>query len=142
MSKSKICNWLQAASAWGPVVAYMACIYLSSAQPQMLLEGKTSVSDKTLHTVAYFGLALLAYRAAAMVSLRPRFNPGIQSLTVAVLYGVWDEGHQHFVPGRTMELGDLLADAAGALIAVTAIVLIRTWMNKGGKQIVRRRERL
>ena len=44
--------------------------------------------------------------------------------SVAAGYGVTDEIHQVFVPGRTMALDDLLADAAGAFAGV---VLCWAW---------------
>ena len=40
-----------------------------------------------------------------------------QALAIAVAYGATDEVHQMFVPGRTPDVMDVLADAAGALVA-------------------------
>lgn len=37
---------------------------------------------------------------------------------LASLLGVADEIHQHFVPGRTMAVSDMLLDATGALLGV------------------------
>ncbi|MFH1572963.1 MAG: VanZ family protein, partial [Acidobacteriota bacterium] len=37
------------------------------------------------------------------------------------LYGVIDEVHQYFVPGRHATAHDVAADAAGALLALLAI---------------------
>jgi VanZ family protein len=36
------------------------------------------------------------------------------ALLASSAYGVTDELHQHFVPGRDVTLGDLLADVIGA----------------------------
>jgi len=42
----------------------------------------------------------------------------VWAATLAVAYGVTDEWHQRFVPGRSATLGDLAADAVGAVVAV------------------------
>ncbi len=42
----------------------------------------------------------------------------------AVLYGISDEFHQSFVSGRTPSMADLLADAAGALAAISGSWLL------------------
>jgi VanZ family protein len=41
---------------------------------------------------------------------------------MAVAWGVFDEAHQSFVPGRTADILDLLADATGAALAAVACV--------------------
>ena len=43
---------------------------------------------------------------------------------VTVIYGATDEWHQSFVPGRTPDINDLLADAVGAFAAV---MLVKAW---------------
>ena len=40
------------------------------------------------------------------------------------LYGASDEWHQYFVPGRSCEFGDWIADTAGGALA---IALYRGW---------------
>jgi VanZ family protein len=49
-----------------------------------------------------------------------RITARIALATVAfcVAYGVSDEFHQSFVPGRTPDVADIYADAAGAIAAV------------------------
>jgi len=42
------------------------------------------------------------------------------AFVITVLYGVSDEFHQSFVPGRTPDVADVAADAAGAALALTA----------------------
>ncbi len=45
----------------------------------------------------------------------------IVSVLFCSLYGLSDEWHQSFVPGRDASLGDWLADTIGAVLAATAI---------------------
>jgi VanZ family protein len=75
-----------------------------------------------LHQAAYFGLTLLLVRALA----RGRWSDVTRATVlgawaIAVAYGVTDEWHQSFVPGRSAELRDLAADAMGALLAAIAV---------------------
>lgn len=72
-------------------------------------------SDKISHFIEYaiFGFLLLR----ALNSSKEKFK-GLNLRTIAVvlafLYAMTDELHQYFVPGRFMELADLLADGLGA----------------------------
>jgi VanZ family protein len=79
------------------------------------------VSDKTLHVVAYGGLALLSLRALAGGAWRgvTRWTL-IGCCAIALLYGVKDEWQQSYTPGRTADPMDLVADLAGAVIAASA----------------------
>lgn len=61
--------------------------------------------DKVLHLVEYGVLAALLLRATDKPAL---------SLLIAGLYGVSDEVHQYFVPGRSASVYDAIADVAGA----------------------------
>jgi VanZ family protein len=45
------------------------------------------------------------------------------AVLLASLYGVSDEAHQAFVPGRSADAVDWLADTVGALAAVTLLYL-------------------
>ncbi len=47
----------------------------------------------------------------------------------AVLYGVSDEWHQSFVPGRDTSFLDVVFDAAGAAIGV-AVVPVTAWIRR------------
>jgi VanZ family protein len=40
------------------------------------------------------------------------------AFAVAILYGLSDEWHQSFVPGRTPDVWDLVVDAIGALTGI------------------------
>jgi hypothetical protein len=120
---------------------YMAAIFMASTQPTMPLEGRTALTDKEIHALVYLGLTLLTYRAAIMLPLWRALDPVILAAVISALHGIIDELHQWFVAGRHCEICDWLADMAGTLAAVLAIVLIRFLTGKGGTRSVRRRER-
>jgi VanZ family protein len=77
------------------------------------------------HAVGYLGLAVVVVRAlAGGLPARIGWSTAAAALAISVGYGVTDEIHQMFVPGRTSDVGDLLADAAGASIGT---VLCWAW---------------
>jgi len=81
----------------------------------------------------------LVYAVLAATVIYGRHAPGryvlgsaIITLVVCVLYGLTDEFHQAFVPGRDPSGFDLLADGIGALLA-TAIWLAWRHGKEGGQ---------
>jgi VanZ family protein len=48
-------------------------------------------------------------------------KPFLWSFIICTLYGASDEIHQYFVPNRSSEVQDWLADAAGAVLMVLII---------------------
>ena len=102
---------------WGPVVAYMAGIFFLSAQSSPPVPG--GVPDWILHGIEYCGLGMVVFRAvanglgAAVTAARVQLT-----LLIALAYAVSDEVHQMVVPYRTADVRDVLADAAGASIAL------------------------
>lgn len=108
---------LRSAFLWGPVALYMAAIFFVSSLSAPPVPG--GVSDKTLHVAAYTVLAILAVRAlAGGLPARVRPRTAVVALAIAVGYGITDEVHQMFVPGRHADVADVIADAAGAAIGV------------------------
>ena len=95
-----------------PALLWMALIFFLSAQPKLpgppdpLLD---LLLKKTAHLLAYAVLALLWRRAG----MRPTV-----AWLLAALYGVSDELHQAFVPGRHARVLDVGIDALGAGLAV------------------------
>ena len=105
---------------WAPVIAYMAAIFLVSANPSPPMPAR--VSDKALHLVAYFGLAALAFRAVSGGLTAPiSWRSTMTALVITIGYAITDELHQSFVPGRSADVYDVIADAAGAFLAPIAL---------------------
>ena len=99
---------------WGPVVVYMALIFVLSARPDAPLPSQ--LSDKQGHSIGYAGLAVVVGRAlAGGVPSGATLPVAAGAWAIAVAYAAGDEWHQSFVPGRSADLHDWYADAAGAL---------------------------
>lgn len=100
-------------SRWAPVVLYMGVIFYASAQPEVAIP--SALSDKSSHAIAYSVLGVLLVRAlAGGLPARIRVRTALLAVLLATVYGASDELHQAFVPGRTADVYDLYADAAGA----------------------------
>jgi VanZ family protein len=97
----------------------MVAIFHVSAQPQPRL-GRLA-PDYLWHWAGYFGLGLLAVRAWG--GGLPPARPSAYVLGVALTsaYGVSDEWHQSFVPGRVADWRDAAMDALGAASAAGSI---------------------
>ena len=106
---------------WGPAWAMMVLIFvLSSMSGLARLPG--GVDDSVAHALEYAVLAALLLRGLAGARWRGvRVRAAGMAVLLATLYGGTDEVHQRFVPGRTAELTDLVADALGAAVAAGLI---------------------
>ncbi len=130
-------GWRRWAWYWGPAVAWAMLLYAASAQPALPRPGRhLGLSDDlvnyTTHSLSYALLAWLVWRPLrAGVGRLPEVVGSFPRLTawlLAVMYALFDEGHQAFVPGRTASGWDVLADALGATVA---LAIIGWW--RGGK---------
>ena len=112
--------------------AWMALLFYLSHQPSldapMLFPGQ----DKVFHAAVYGVLGLL------LLTAQPRKTQGYSwrqvgiSTLIASLYGLSDEIHQYFVPGRSTEVLDWVADSLGALIGAFLLAwLSRKWKSAG-----------
>ncbi len=98
----RLLGWLGAA-AWCGLIFWLS----STPDAGGVFGFLPSGSDKALHGGAFMILAGLLTLATG----RP-----LLSAALALGYGVSDEVHQLFVPGRTADIADLFADAVGAAI--------------------------
>ena len=104
----------------------MAAIFVVSGIPN-LGPLPANTSDKVAHFAAYALLGALVARAMAGATWAGyTFTTIRQAWVFATVYGVTDELHQAFVPGRTPSAADGLADSTGALLgALVALVIAR-----------------
>ena len=78
--------------------------------------------DKVAHFAVYGLLGTLLSRAWG-----PGWRGALLALFTASLFGATDEWHQSFVPGRTADVMDWLADTSGAALAVGLYFLWRPY---------------
>lgn len=78
------------------------------------------ISDKVNHFGGYGLLSVLLYLNMYFQNRIELFNkwPATFTVIIASIYGILDEIHQMFVPGRSAEFLDWLADFGGSLTAV------------------------
>jgi VanZ family protein len=97
---------------WAPVVLYAAVIFYASAQPDVPLP--PGLTDKPTHSIAYTVLGVLFVRAlAGGLPARLTLSTALLGVALTTAYGLTDEIHQMFVPGRYADWRDLVADAIG-----------------------------
>ena len=114
---------------WLPVIAYMAMLFgLSSLST--LPNAPEGFSFYDVHVVAYAGLGALTARAAAKGVHNVSWRAVLAAIVISTLYGVSDEYHQRFVPGRSFDVLDMLADLIGSVVGASAV---------GAWSIIRRR---
>jgi VanZ family protein len=115
--------------AWWPALLTAGAIFAaSSTRGSSLPGGLPPGSDKVVHLGVYGLLGALVARAlllrsGALLSGRAL----VASAGLALAYGLSDEIHQLFVPGRSFEVADLVADALGA--ALGALLMIRRFQR-------------
>src|SRR2546423_11710921 len=120
--KSKILRWI-------PVILWAAIIFLlSSMSAPPMPPMAFPLRDKIGHAVLYAGLAWLVARA---LWLHSRSLPKTLALAILLVsaYGASDEFHQQFVPYRTCDVMDWLADTIGAAIPLAGFYAYESQRN-------------
>jgi VanZ family protein len=102
----------------------MTALYVASAQSDIGMAGR--IPDWITHGSAYFILGLLVSRASAGGVGRPLSRgDAVLVVVLCTLYGVSDEFHQAFVPGRDSSVWDVVKDLGGASVAAALWRLAR-----------------
>lgn len=108
-----------------PVVMYAGLIFLLSSLSPFPDDRIPFVGyDKLAHLVEYFLFGILIYRWFSNAR-PPRIGRHAALLTVllGLCYGVSDEWHQSFIPGRVASAWDVLFDTLGVVTATFAYPL-------------------
>lgn len=111
-------------SLWTPVLFWMIVIFtFSSMQVGSTSEfyWKDFVVKKTAHIFEYGILATLVYRALINSKIEKK-KAMWYSVLFSFVYGLTDEFHQSFTPGRGPKFTDVLIDTTGASIFIFGII--------------------
>ena len=104
---------------WFPVFIYCFLIFLQSSFPASESIPDLRFMDKLLHFFAYALLSAMILRALRRHYEDNRFALAMMlSIGLSVLYGISDEFHQSFVPSRSADSADVLADLLGSIFGV------------------------
>lgn len=107
---------------WVAAVGWMALLFWASSRSVGSLP-PIPVNDKVIHLLVYATLAgLLVCALRSLPSSFPLATIAMIVILWVAVYGVSDEWHQSFVPGREVSVGDWLADVTGG-----ALVVFATW---------------
>ncbi len=109
--------WRAAALAW------CGAIFVLSSRPTIPIPPPFPGADKIYHAAEFGMLCLLVARSFGR-PVPPATRLGFAVL-FTFLYGIADEAHQAFVPGRSCDAGDALADFAGALVTALTLAAAR-----------------
>ncbi len=118
-----------------PMILVMGIIFsLSHQSPDHLILPAFAGVDKLAHCAIY---GLLALTVLFALSGPGRELSPLRMVVVTVLvcgiYGMLDEFHQSFIPGRCVSAADLLADVCGAVLVGLA------WLWQGAEKKSRAR---
>ena len=111
VATARVRRWF---STWGILVGYCTLIFVLSSQPDLTVPEVVPSADKLVHFLEYAGVGWLWTRAVR--ADRPRWTALtvlLSTLTFAGVYGLSDEWHQLYIPGRFVDLHDFLADVCG-----------------------------
>ncbi len=103
---------------------YALLIFVLSAIPQAAPTFRFEFGDKILHFIEYSIFSALLF-LAFFTSKKEFFkkNVFLLSCLIGIAYAFSDEFHQRFVPGRSCEVFDFLADFLGIVVIQIGIWL-------------------
>ena len=105
-------TFLLCALGWAGVIFYMS--HLPSVDVPPLFFGW----DKLVHALVFGILGFFALGAMNGAVNRQRVSQPWLAGGLVIAYGMLDEFHQYFVPGRSPDIYDVMADAVGAMLGV------------------------
>jgi VanZ family protein len=104
--------------AWLPALLWASLIFFLSAQPVLPKTGPSIPhADKLAHLVMYAILGFLTTRALRRAHNLPLQTAIPLAILIGALYGASDEWHQSFIPPRTPDMADWIADVTGTTLA-------------------------
>ena len=118
-------------------IGYMLIVFtLSSIPMDRQIEGLNflinldSDIQNLLHIPLFGCLAVLWIKALERYNIRYS-NIVFRTLTITILFGMFDEIHQYFVPGRFASFMDMLLNIMGSLFGVAAYSVYLKRLNQG-----------
>jgi VanZ family protein len=125
------------------LLAWMALITYWSNQPHLPIDQPVvanalhNLQHRMAHVLAYGLMGLLAYWTFEPKSSTANRASWIIAIGVTSLFGITDEFHQSFIPGRRPAIDDWLLDTASAAAAIWFITQVRRSKHlRAGEQLL------
>lgn len=117
-----------------PALLILSCSWYLSAQPHIEEMPTFWNADKLVHIVCFGGFAFWVAFGLNIQSMKIRLKIMLPTIIVS-LYGIIDEIHQSYTPGRTSSATDWVADTLGALLGSVCFIFVcslidRAWQKK------------
>ena len=116
--------WKYQLKYWLPIYFWLLLIFFFS-QPVVpvsnYIASVFSIKSYLQHVLIYTILALLIYRALSYTKNPSKFLVVFST----TLYGLLDEIHQFYVPGRTFDWFDVGMDLLGAILALILLYIFK-----------------
>jgi len=102
------------------LIVYWFFLFIATTLPSISPPIKFELSDKVYHLVAFIILAFLLSISLEIQNFSKTLKKNflIYAAIIAILYGGIDELHQMYVPNRSCDIYDWLADILGAIIGI------------------------
>lgn len=116
-----------------PLAAYWLTLFVLTSIPGRSLPKVILIfTDKAKHLIAYMILSFLLNFAIHFQKKFKKLNihSGISAFMIIAVYGLLDEIHQIFIPGRYFEWLDFLSDLIGGVIGI----LVAQWIIDQNKK--------
>lgn len=111
---------------WFPTICWMIIIYYLSSKQSVAISSQYWLNFlffKSLHVLEYSLLYLLFFRS--FYSIRSKNFPlktiFLSTIFLSILYAIFDEIHQTFIPTREGRMRDVIIDSMGIIIMYTVI---------------------
>ena len=119
------------------LVVYWIMLFTGTHLPGSALKS-IKYNDKLLHCVAFAGLSfLLAWTLPKQ--LFGRIPSMVLAAVITMTYAVIDEWTQAFVPNRTPDFNDFVADCVGMLVGFAAYLTLRTLLVRYQRVVERQK---
>ena len=122
-----------------PLGLYWLLIFILTSIPGNHIPQLFGISDKIKHFGAYFVLAILLNFTLYLQNRFPLLSKKSMLFTfiITLFYGLFDEVHQIFIPGRAFDWWDLVADVVGSLLG---ILLVKVIISENSNNIAKKVE--
>lgn len=133
MSREGTARW----RAWWLPCLYMAGIFvLSSFHLDLTIDESVPFRDKGIHFLEYAVLGFLCANATRRsFPDRPAWRTFAVGAFVATAWGLGDELHQAFVPGRSAEILDWVADTLGSVTGAGVRFALNRWNASSSRKV-------